>query len=44
LTALLLGLTGSVIGGWLGSGEPMHLAHYHDNHAANRHRQHAVTV
>jgi len=44
LTALLLGLTGSVIGGWLGSGEPMHLLHYHDNHAANRHKHHAVTV
>jgi hypothetical protein len=28
ITALLLGLLGSVIGGWLASGEPMHFAHY----------------
>lgn len=28
LTALLLGLLGSVVGGWFGSGEPMNLAHY----------------
>jgi len=26
--ALLLGLAGSVIGGWMGSGEPMNLSHY----------------
>jgi hypothetical protein len=29
LTALLLGLVGSVIGGWMASGEPMHFAHYY---------------
>ena len=28
ITALILGLAGSVIGGWLGCGEPMDLAHY----------------
>jgi hypothetical protein len=28
VTALLLGLVGSVIGGWMASGEPMHFAHY----------------
>jgi len=28
LTALLLGLLGSVVGGWFGSGEPMNLGHY----------------
>jgi uncharacterized membrane protein YeaQ/YmgE (transglycosylase-associated protein family) len=28
LTALLLGLVGSVIGGWLASGEPMTFSHY----------------
>ncbi len=26
--ALLLGLIGAVLGGWFGSGEPMHFAHY----------------
>jgi hypothetical protein len=29
LTALLLGLVGSVLGGWMASGEPMHFAHYY---------------
>jgi hypothetical protein len=29
LTALLLGLMGSVIGGWMASGEPMYFAHYY---------------
>ena len=28
VTALLLGLMGSVIGGWLASGEPMNFTHY----------------
>jgi uncharacterized membrane protein YeaQ/YmgE (transglycosylase-associated protein family) len=28
LTAILLGLMGSVIGGWIASGEPMTLSHY----------------
>src|SRR5262245_14555519 len=28
LTALLLGLVGSVLGGWMASGEPMNFAHY----------------
>jgi hypothetical protein len=28
VAALLLGLTGSVIGGWMASGEPMRLGHY----------------
>ena len=28
ITALLLGLLGSVIGGWLASGEPMNFTHY----------------
>jgi uncharacterized membrane protein YeaQ/YmgE (transglycosylase-associated protein family) len=28
LTALLLGLVGSVIGGWMSSGEPMNFSHY----------------
>src|SRR5205809_303904 len=26
--AVLLGLAGSVVGGWMGSGEPMNLTHY----------------
>jgi uncharacterized membrane protein YeaQ/YmgE (transglycosylase-associated protein family) len=28
LTALLVGLVGSVIGGWMASGEPMTFTHY----------------
>jgi len=28
LTALLLGLMGGVVGGWMGSGEPMTFTHY----------------
>ena len=28
VTALLLGLMGGVIGGWMGSGEPMTFTHY----------------
>jgi anti-sigma factor RsiW len=28
VTALLLGLLGSVIGGWMASGEPMNFVHY----------------
>ena len=34
LTALLLGLVGSVIGGWLACGEPMHPTHYRTRDAA----------
>jgi hypothetical protein len=35
ITALLLGLAGSVIGGWMASGEPMNFTHYRTrtNHA-----------
>jgi uncharacterized membrane protein len=29
ITALLIGLIGSVLGGWMGSGEPMNFSHYH---------------
>ncbi len=29
ITALLMGLIGSVLGGWMGSGEPMDFSHYH---------------
>jgi hypothetical protein len=29
LTALILGLVGSVLGGWMASGEPMHFGHYY---------------
>jgi len=32
VTALLLGLVGSVIGGWLASGEPMNFSHYRTRH------------
>jgi hypothetical protein len=28
VTALLLGLVGGVVGGWMGSGEPMTFTHY----------------
>lgn len=28
ITALLMGLVGSVLGGWMGSGEPMNFSHY----------------
>jgi hypothetical protein len=34
VTALLLGLIGSVLGGWLASGEPMHFAHYRNGRPA----------
>jgi hypothetical protein len=44
LTALLLGLMGSVVGGWMGSGEPMHFSHYFDSDAPTREKQEAVTV
>lgn len=36
LTGLLLGVMGSVIGGWLASGEPMTFAHYRKSAAALR--------
>jgi uncharacterized membrane protein YeaQ/YmgE (transglycosylase-associated protein family) len=38
ITALLLGLVGSVIGGWLASGEPMYFSHYR-NRRLPAHRQ-----
>jgi hypothetical protein len=34
VTALLLGLMGSVIGGWMASGEPMNLTHHRTREAA----------
>lgn len=37
LTALLLGLIGSVVGGWMASGEPMNFT-YHRNRPANPNR------
>jgi hypothetical protein len=44
LTALLIGLMGSVIGGWLASGEPMHITYsrltedtFHGSHDVVRH-------
>jgi hypothetical protein len=36
VTALLLGLVGSVLGGWMASGEPMHPFHYRTRDLANR--------
>ena len=33
-TALLIGLVGAVIGGWFGSGEPMHPLHYRTRRTA----------
>jgi hypothetical protein len=36
LTALLLGLVGGVIGGWMGSGEPMSLTHHRTRELARR--------
>jgi bacteriorhodopsin len=33
LTSLLVGLVGSVIGGWIGSGEPMTFTHHHKRNA-----------
>jgi len=35
-SALLLGLMGSVVGGWMASGEPMTLTHHVHRHVANR--------
>lgn len=37
VTALLLGLMGSVIGGWMASGEPMTLTYHHHRLKANAH-------
>jgi uncharacterized membrane protein YeaQ/YmgE (transglycosylase-associated protein family) len=34
LTAMLLGLVGAVVGGWMASGEPMTLTHYQTRKAA----------
>jgi uncharacterized membrane protein YeaQ/YmgE (transglycosylase-associated protein family) len=36
VTALLLGLVGSVLGGWMASGEPMHPFHYRTRDLAHR--------
>lgn len=36
VTALLLGLVGSVIGGWMASGEPMNFTHWRTRHLASR--------
>jgi hypothetical protein len=36
VTALLLGLVGGVLGGWMASGEPMHPFHYRTRDLANR--------
>jgi len=37
VTALLLGLVGSVLGGWMASGEPMNFTHHRTrHHASNR--------
>jgi hypothetical protein len=38
LAALLLGLTGSVVGGWMASGEPMTLAHHRERDLPARRR------
>jgi hypothetical protein len=37
ITALLLGLAGSVVGGWMGCGEPMNLSHYKTRRAVYSH-------
>ena len=37
VTALLIGLIGSVIGGWLASGEPMHPMYYRTRHVTMAH-------
>jgi hypothetical protein len=36
VTALLLGLVGSVIGGWMASGEPMNFTHYRTRRTVNQ--------
>lgn len=36
VTALLLGLVGSVIGGWMASGEPMNFTHHRTRRTVNR--------
>ncbi|MBV9126193.1 MAG: hypothetical protein JO112_22825 [Planctomycetes bacterium] len=36
VTALLLGLIGAVIGGWMASGEPMTFTHYRTRHLGQR--------
>jgi hypothetical protein len=38
VTALLLGLVGGVIGGWMASGEPMNFSHYRTRHLAATHQ------
>ena len=42
VAAMLLGLVGSVLGGWLASGEPMRLGHYRRRDAADRERPRRV--
>ena len=37
VTALLIGLMGAVIGGWMASGEPMTFSHYRRRAASTRH-------
>jgi hypothetical protein len=45
LTALLLGLVGSVLGGWMASGEPMNFAHYYSRSRVVPERiEHRVSV
>ena len=36
VVALLIGLMGSVIGGWMGSGEPMTLTYYRSREIVTR--------
>jgi hypothetical protein len=42
VTALLLGLVGAVIGGWMGSGEPMTFTHYRRRDLAHEDRPRRV--
>src|SRR5262245_37416083 len=42
VAAMLLGLVGSILGGWLASGEPMRLGHYRRRDAAARERPRRV--
>ena len=39
VTALLIGLVGSVIGGWMASGEPMRLTSWREDYATRRRRR-----
>jgi len=42
LTALLVGLVGSVIGGWMASGEPMSVGHYYRQRTTTDSRSYAA--